>query len=156
VTYPIRGGVRERETTFTTERYTAGLVASLPFDWRATGEATFGSVQQVFEASEQRFRPQFGATLNPFGPWDEFVGAATARRSSRTDLLRVQTRYQEQALRIAGPIWTTGAGTATLTLLAERRHEKVPRYTSSIDFDDEPAIWSSTAGPAEPPPSTAS
>lgn len=147
--FPVPGRSVDIRTVVTTRRYTAGLIASLPARWRATAEATFGSASYDFRsANEDYFNSPiflFGdEPLNPLGPWDAFLAAAAApeyRRSAYSDF-KARNRYEEQSLRLAGPLFEAAGGPVTLTLLAERRREKVPATTVSLstgvtDFETE-------------------
>ncbi|HYG48653.1 MAG TPA: TonB-dependent receptor [Allosphingosinicella sp.] len=142
VRFPVPGRSVEVRTIMTTQRYTAGLIASLPARWRGTAEATFGSASFDFRSSNENYfnGPLFifgGEPLNPLGPWDAFLAAAAApeyRRSAYSDFER-HNRYEEQSLRLAGPLFDAAGGPVTLTLLAERRREKVPATTVSMSSD---------------------
>jgi iron complex outermembrane recepter protein len=135
VSYPIAGldsGVRKR---IDTTRYTAGIEGELPLQWRGIAEASWGRVRYFRSIAESL--PLSGTfyyltgdasdlDTNPLGDWNTFD------RGLRTDVLRSRedsdfhTRYGAQSIRLAGPVFETRAGPATLTLLAERRSERVP------------------------------
>ena len=135
VSYPIAGldsGVRKRVDT---ARYTAGIEGELPFQWRGIAEASWGRVRYFRSIADSL--PISGTfyyltgdesdlDTNPLGNWNTFD------RGLRTDVLRSRedsdfhARYGAQSLRLAGPVFETRAGPATLTLLAERRSERVP------------------------------
>lgn len=142
--FPIADALDRKRSRFSTTRYTAGLVAGLPARWRGTAEATLGSTRTTALENSRAFLatflgPPLGPDLNPLGNWDEF------QRGLRQVLAdgeivseqraRARSRYGEQSLRLAGPLFETAGGTVTLSLLAERRREKVPAYVSARRVD---------------------
>jgi outer membrane receptor protein involved in Fe transport len=144
VDVPLPSAATERRLETVTRRFTAGLVAELPFGWRGTGEATFGSAR--FDSRSAAGSPtidSFRQDLDAFRSWSALQSAAIAEAVDGFTAERLRSRYREQALRLAGPLFETPAGTTTLTLLAERRTEKVPGYGTEVkfDFDDRVFSW---------------
>lgn len=134
-TFPVAGADGGARASYHSERYTAGLIASLPFGWRGTAEATVGRMRTGASAGTQLYYD--GPTIpdgseppgfNPFGNWEAFQQALTSYQFNKFGGYQSYNRYQEQSLRLAGPLFSTAAGTATLTLLAERRRERVPAF----------------------------
>jgi outer membrane receptor protein involved in Fe transport len=111
-------------------RFTAGLLAPLSHDWRATAELTWGQARYSQYISSQYF---FGAPdgANPLGSWTAFQRAVAPGMQSSTVQLASDTHYSEQSLRLAGPVFRMPGGPATVTLLAERRREAVPSYVET-------------------------
>ncbi|MEJ0087966.1 MAG: TonB-dependent receptor [Pseudomonadota bacterium] len=135
VNFPVVGletGVRKRiENT----RYTAGLEGGLPFDWRGTVEASWGRLRYFSSLADEV--PLSGTSLyltgdesdldtNPLGDWNAFDRVVKADLLRSRDDVDFRSRFTAQSLRLAGPVFATRAGPATLTLLAERRSERVP------------------------------
>jgi outer membrane receptor protein involved in Fe transport len=139
VNYPIlilEGGTRQLVDN---SRYTAGIEGELPFDWRGTLEAGWGELRYFTSIGDELpmtsgyflFGDESDLETNPLGNWDEF------QRLITTDVLRsredkdLHTRFETQSLRLAGPVFETPAGPATLTLLAERRSERLTPSTEA-------------------------
>jgi iron complex outermembrane recepter protein len=141
VTFPVEGREAERTVTVTTQRYTAGLIASLPFDWRGTAEATFGSVSyRTRFVDRQDYSDPFifflglesDPDFTPFGSWSQFQAALAAYRVDAFSSGAERNRYREQSLRLAGPLLEAAGGPVTLTLLAERRQERIPGHLETL------------------------
>jgi outer membrane receptor protein involved in Fe transport len=124
-------------------RFTLGFVADLPFNWRGTLETNRGEVRLTESASSDF--PLTGSFLslngdpsdlntNPFGDWDVFQRALSADRASTSSHYEVLNRFSQHALRLAGPVFETAEGPATLTLLAERTTEEMPKSVRSSMF----------------------
>jgi outer membrane receptor protein involved in Fe transport len=138
VTFPAPAQTRQR-TNFNSQRFTAGVIASLPRQWKMTAEATFGGTDYSYDFDD-KYLGSFPAVAdvpapNPLGNWDAFLSAASAYRNRNHDYWSSHDRYREQSLRLAGPIIRTAAGAATLTLLAEHRDETVPAFVKSYYTD---------------------
>ncbi|HLA71191.1 MAG TPA: TonB-dependent receptor [Steroidobacteraceae bacterium] len=149
VAYPIDGletGLRKQVDN---ARYTAGIEGGLPLGWRGTAEATWGELRFFSSAADDTaplgvsfilFGDESDLETNPLGDWDAF------HRLLLTDVLRFRedgefkTQFRTQSLRLAGPVFSTRAGPTTLTLLAERRSERLPESieTVSAGFDSTP------------------
>jgi outer membrane receptor protein involved in Fe transport len=134
-TFPVDGADGGNRARFDSERYTAGLISPLPFGWRATAEATFGRVSAGLQGGLNGFYngPLIpdgteGPDFNPFGNWAAFQQAQTRFLFDKQARQDSYNRYQEQSLRVAGPVFGTAAGVGTLTMLAERRRERVPAF----------------------------
>ena len=135
--FPVPGAVDRHRRTFTTSRYTAGMVADLPIKgWRGTAEMTFGStrahlLQETTDILANLIVPPFGPDINPLGNWDEFQREIVFDTVWLEREARARNRYRETSVRLAGPLVEAGGGPVTLTLLAERRSERVPAFTTS-------------------------
>ena len=125
------------------QRFTLGVVADLPFNWRGTLETNRGEVR-ITESGSSDF-PLTGSFLslngdpsdlntNPFGHWDAFQSAISADRGSTSSRYEVRNRFSQRALRLAGPVFETAEGPATLTLLAEQTTEEMPKSVRSSTF----------------------
>ena len=68
----------------------------------------------------------------PFGNWTDFQAVVGANLRSTVQSEAIETHFSDFSVRLAGPVFKTSAGPATLTLLAERRIEDVPGYTQLI------------------------
>jgi outer membrane receptor protein involved in Fe transport len=147
LTFPVPGHTLQFTRRYATSRYTAGLVADLPGRWRGTLEASIGSARLTSRHQDENYYedpfylfvgPPYGPELRPFGTWAEFQTAVSAYRSSTKSSFKPRNKFGAQSLRLAGPLFQTPAGQATLTLLAERRREHVPSYTGTLSaFDTE-------------------
>jgi outer membrane receptor protein involved in Fe transport len=139
-------------------RYTAGVKRSLSSDWRATVEASWGRLR--YSRNMQGATSPLGMSLlllgdesdletNPFGDWDAFERAITSsiRRSSLRE--STETRFDNLSLRLAGPVFRTAVGDTTLTLLAERRSERVPpsKDVLMVEQDGESTVYEFTDDP---------
>lgn len=127
----IEGGIsREAEQA----RYTAGLVAGLPLDWRGTLEIGAGSftyhVREFDESPSNANLYLFGDAedpdLNPFLEWNALQQTLAGVVTHRTITSRIRDDFRNYSLRLAGPLFNTSAGPSTLTILAERRTDHVP------------------------------
>lgn len=134
--YPLPDEFVLSRRTFTTSRYTAGIVADLPLSgWRSTAEVTFGSLQvDILERSKGSIGvllgPPYGPNINPLGDWEGFQSQVVVDPIFKEERTRARNRYREQSLRLAGPLFRAPGGPVSLTLLAERRSERVPAFTT--------------------------
>ncbi len=131
-------GWQSIEVSFRTSRYTAGVTADLPFDWRGTAEASFGALRY-----DRRSQSQTGAVsgstplndpaspINPFGDWTAFQNALSARTNGSSAISHVHNRFREQSVRLAGPVFKLPGGPTSLSLSAERRDEDVPVHVET-------------------------
>lgn len=152
--FPLRSSLDSR-TRFDSSRFTIGLVAPIPFGWRATAEATWGGAQ-YYQAQIDRYEDPTAILLgdvNPFAGWSQFQAALRPYQVSGAYQFTANTRYLEQSLRLAGPVFHTAGGPATLTVLAEQRSEDVPGYSVSITGDD-PQLAGFYRGPVAPESTT--
>jgi iron complex outermembrane recepter protein len=137
VYFPISQMVQQSSKHDESNRYTAGLLTELPFGWRATAEANIGTFRYASwasaEFSRNAFLLLFGSPsdleVNPLGDWNVFQQAITADPNRYLTGLRYHNRFRSESLRLAGPMFSTAQGPATLTLLAEHRREDVPTAT---------------------------
>ena len=141
VTFPVslRTGETRQRTNFDSQRFTMGVIASLPREWKMTTEGTFGGAEYSYDSIDRydAYPPDDGSspTPNPFGNWNAFLAATAAYPTRQDDNWSSHNRYREQSLRLAGPVIRTSAGAATLTLLAEHRDETVPAFVKSYYMD---------------------
>ncbi|HEY0628710.1 MAG TPA: TonB-dependent receptor [Sphingomicrobium sp.] len=143
LTYPVPGRTSTKTVTFDSRRFAAGLVATLPLGWRGNAEATVGSVRAREKSSNEGIflSPLFGdpsnPQFNPLGNWQAFQQSLGQYLTDSFFGFDQRNKYDEQSLRLAGPIFRTAAGPAMLTLLAQRRREHVPRsggfLTSNVE-----------------------
>jgi len=127
VTFPMPATM-DWATSFDSSRFTTGLVAPLPFQWRATAEASWGAALSRQSVKTRTLDAFDAADANPFGDWTQFQKALLNYPLNSSSRSQAETRYLEQSLRMAGPVFETAAGPATLTVLAERRSEDFPGY----------------------------
>jgi outer membrane receptor protein involved in Fe transport len=136
-------------TLFSSERYTGGIIVALPFHWRANAEAIFGSSGYRNESAYAYLdSPDFtGVTcpgVDPFGDPDARLLALSSCRHLYLSTDRANSRYREQSLRLAGPLFRTRAGPATLTILLQNRTETIPGSSEdTIDDRADPPDFSS-------------
>jgi len=133
VTFPVPQETARYRSLFDTSRFTGGVIVGLPFAWKATAEATFGSQVTVFETDAKGVYTGsiFGSDLpgyNPLGNWSQLQQQAAGYRGDVFSSSRAVNHYSEQSLRLAGPLFRTAGGPASITLLAEHRRESVPAY----------------------------
>ena len=124
---------RDKRINVDSERYTAGLIAKLPRKWRGTAEATFGATHYDQSDVELITAVPSWDGLNPLGNWTDFQEALSAFQSLATQTSRPTNHYQEQLLQLAGPLFTTAAGPATLAVSLERHREKVDAFATKAD-----------------------
>jgi outer membrane receptor protein involved in Fe transport len=158
VSYPIRDLNGRAKKNLENSRYTTGIEADLPFDWRGTLEAAWGKFR--FSTSTSDAWAPLGSVFvllgdesdldtNPLGDWQTFEGVVKSTVWRDTWAEVAETRFHTQSVRLAGPLFDTGSGRTMLTLLAERRSEHVPpsreTYTSEVggetfvyEFRDDP------------------
>ena len=130
----------QTETDFDSSRFTIGVLAPIPFNWRATTEATWGGARYrvlgtvVSENIPIFFGDDFSpfANIDAFNGWTNFQKALSAYQETSSGSGQADTVYNEQSLRLAGPLFRTPAGPTTLTLLAERRSEGVPSLSNGL------------------------
>jgi iron complex outermembrane receptor protein len=102
VSYPMPPSSNDIQTRYDSSRFTVGLVAPIPFDWRATAEATWGGAQ--FQQSVTRYYDDPFATddANPFGSWTQFQKVLAASPVNGSYRAKADSRYLEQSLRLGG------------------------------------------------------
>jgi len=140
VHFPVPQAEQQMESHDENTRYTAGLLAELPFDWRGTMEASFGSFRYSLQYSMDLFTQNYlflsGAPsdlqTNPLGDWQAFQTALGSGKGRIWLDLPISSRFRNGSLRLAGPVFKTAEGPATLTLLAERRSDDLPAQTQSV------------------------
>jgi outer membrane receptor protein involved in Fe transport len=141
VDFPIEGLDEQTNRRVENTRYTAGVEAQLPFDWRGTAEASWGTFHHDVTGSVEgnlRASTLFlvgdpsDPDIDPLGDWEGLQRAVGGADLSISQAYGNQTRLHAQSLRLAGPVFKTAAGPATLTLLAERRSEDVPGYEEVV------------------------
>ena len=128
--YPISQSSLSQKESFDSARYTVGAVAPLPLDWQGTGEVAIGRAR--FALTQTRVFPSFFSfpgNAAPFGNWADFQSVIGANLQSGIQSEAIENHFNDFSVRLAGPVFKTSAGPATLTLLAERRIEDVPAYT---------------------------
>ncbi len=158
VSFPVSGMGMYVSTRFDTQRYTAGLEAGLPFGWRSFAEASWGVFKVKSDISTRQFLGPFflsdpdDASFNPFGDWGAFQKAAEA--ADTVHILAdssVRNDFQEQSLRLAGPVFTTAAGPAMLTLLVDRYEERIaPSTMTNTSINDVDGTSSTTQTTSDP------
>lgn len=158
VSFPVSGMGMSVSTRFDTRRYTAGFEAGLPLGWRGVAEAGWGVFKAKANISSRQFLgPSFlgdpgNGSFDPFGDWSAFQKAAAA--ATTVHVLAnssVRNDFQEQSLRLAGPIFSTAAGPAMLTLLVDRYEERIaPSTATSTSIDDQGGPSSTTQTSSDP------
>lgn len=158
VTYPIPNLNGRAKRRLDNTRYTAGVEAPLPFDWRGTAEASWGELRSHATWTDALplgglsfflFGDESDLETNPLGDWANFDRVIRSDTLRSTLTLETRAEFKAQSIRLAGPVFTTSAGPAMLTLLAERRSEHAPpgprtfvlsldESTSTTEFLDDP------------------
>ncbi|QXQ08056.1 TonB-dependent receptor [Sphingosinicellaceae bacterium] len=125
-------------------RYTGGLIAALPRQWRANLEYTGGFARQTSRTArnssgDYRYlaysygTPVAGrATLDPLGDWGAFVAALNSYGRTERSFSRQVSRLNDGTLRLAGPLLDLPGGPATLSLSAEQRREHTAASTYTL------------------------
>ncbi|UAJ12468.1 TonB-dependent receptor [Polymorphobacter megasporae] len=145
VTYPLPVVPAVAANAIESVRITAGLIAQLPFSWRASAEGSWASshvaltvrsVGQSFNFADALASGEPGAdgqpALDPLGNWPAFFAelpaslTATTLRSARTN------RSTDATIRLAGPAFHLAGGPLTLTLLGETRTESVAQSVTTF------------------------
>lgn len=138
VYFPIESLDEKVWNQMESSRYTVGLAAELPFDWRGTAEVALGGFRRHYTFSggtpgDASFFLLLGEPSdlesNPLGNWDEFQRAIGNTGTRILASQRDRTRFQDQSVRLAGPVFGDGSHSRTLTLLAEHRTQDAPAYT---------------------------
>jgi iron complex outermembrane receptor protein len=130
--YPVPGTSLSERASFDSARYVVGAVTPLSFDWRGTAEVALGRAR--YALTQTRVAPTLpflGPGVAPFGGWADFQTALSASRTTSFQSEEIETHFSDVSVRLAGPVFKTSAGPATLTLLAERRIEDVPAYSQA-------------------------
>jgi iron complex outermembrane receptor protein len=145
LTFPVPGETFTRDARFDSSRYVVGAIVDLPLRWKGTVEAIFGSTryQSITKDSGSYTFPLFddeiggdnGPDIVPFGDWKTFQDAVAAYTTNNASNQTSRNVYRELSLRLAGPILAMGGGEATVSLLAERRTQRVPPYRSTGTSD---------------------
>jgi outer membrane receptor protein involved in Fe transport len=145
VYFPIEGLDEHAQRRVESTRYTAGVEGQF-LDWRGTVEASWGRFDYDATASIEGNVRAFSIFLsgdpadpdvNPFGDWAALQRAIGGPDSTTSHATESHTRFRTQSLRVAGPVFNTSAGPATLSLLAERRSEDVPAYVEIVTRESE-------------------
>lgn len=126
-------------STLTTVRGSGGLLARLPHAWSAEARLAYGLAESRFRTTSTVFDGEFGdaiqdglpspsgrPALNPFGDAVAFQNALRSYVVSVQGQDVRRTEMTDANVRLAGPVLTTSAGSYSLSLLAERRRERVP------------------------------
>ncbi len=119
-------------------RVSAGVVVRLPDGWSVSGDYTSGRATATrdvrfsvgsdeLQAGLQLGTPRADGTIvDPLGPWEALKAALAAYTASGSSTARVENRFADATLRLAGPIARLRGGHLTGTLLLERRREDIP------------------------------
>jgi iron complex outermembrane receptor protein len=132
LSFPVEGGRQELNRRVESQRFTAGVLADLPFAWRGTAEASSGSFRyrvssEASYSSAAILLGLFGdPDVSPLGNWDAFQDLLASDTVTSATNYSFATQFDVQSLRLAGPVFNTPAGPATLTVLAEHRSEEMP------------------------------
>ena len=134
--YPPAPTLRQ-DFDFCTEitRATTGLIVNLPGSWRGSVDYSFGSSIRDLNTYGPYFTlPGYvryfdlGAdtsTPSPLVDYSGFVKSFEDIFSPSGQTFKQRSRFEDGALRIAGPVARLGGGNLTATLLAEQRSERV-------------------------------
>jgi outer membrane receptor protein involved in Fe transport len=122
-------------------RLSAGMVIRLPAGWSASGDYTWGratatrNTQSSFGGDDLQSGVQFGTprsdgrVVDPLGPWEDLRAALAAYTAASATYVRLENRFADATLRIAGPLIGLSDGPLTGTLVVERRREQIPDAT---------------------------
>ncbi len=132
LTFPAPAMRQEFQANMASDRYTGGLIVPLPHRWKAIAEATFGTVRYAASGARNGYLNYIGAGddpgFDPFGDWNALQQGLDAYTLDTRAARKSHSRYREQSLRLAGPIFRTAAGSTSLTLLVQNRTETVPSF----------------------------
>jgi len=137
VYFPLSGMGARFGRRIENSRYTAGVVSELPWEWRGTLEASWGRLRNSAAGTvaipNRSYLILLGdpsdLDLNPFGNWEDLQATLVADQYRYALSYINRNRFRNDSLRLAGPVFNTAAGPATLTLLGERRTEHIPTAT---------------------------
>jgi outer membrane receptor protein involved in Fe transport len=133
VSFPSLASDMDVRSTFDSSRFSLGVVAPLPHEWRATVDLTLGQSVYEQDISEQDFVGfPYPVVLNPFGSWTQLQQGLAALQASGASRLRAVNHFSDESLRLAGPVFEAPGGPATLTLLVEHRTEDVPSSIAEL------------------------
>lgn len=145
LTFPVPGETLTREARFDSSRYVVGAIVDLPWRWKGTVEAIFGSTRYqsimrdrgryTLPLVDDQIGGDNGPDIVPFGDWKAFQDAVAAYTTNTADNQTSRNVYRERSLRLAGPILAMGGGEATVSLLVERRTQRVPSFRSTGTSD---------------------
>jgi iron complex outermembrane receptor protein len=133
-TFPTEGRYGRASTAIQSRRAAIGAIARLPFDWSTDLDVSVGSTR----TKATPFAPAISADFLQQTGVDLFAGAAALQAAldayvpPGTAAEVHRNTMTDANLRIAGPVFYTGAGATTLTLLAETRREHTPA-ASALD-----------------------
>jgi iron complex outermembrane receptor protein len=128
-------------------RASAGIIAELPFGWRASADISgggaraktrvdsFGPAFFPFASAVASGQPGVNGSppLFPLGDWNTFVAAMLRYGESDRLSIRLENQFADASLRLSGPGPRLPGGDLTMTVAAEHRTEHVPR--SAIVFE---------------------
>jgi iron complex outermembrane recepter protein len=128
----------ERLTTVE-DRFIVGLIATLPWGWKATADYAIGGASVGLSASGRTLPIPYGAAIatgaagpgglpvvSPLGNWSAFLAASAAYLQPESVGDSLNNRFSDPSLRLAGPVVSLPGGPLTLTLLGESREERIP------------------------------
>jgi iron complex outermembrane receptor protein len=135
----------ETATKTATSRLTAGLIATLPWGWKAAADYAIGQSSIDVEGAGLGPNAAFIPTiadgtagqdglplLNPLGDWPAFLAASSAYAANNNIRYKLVNQFSDASLRLAGPLVPAPGGPVTLTLLGEMRREHTPASVAAL------------------------
>ena len=140
--FPLPQLVDDKSVTTDIHRVTAGLIATLPRQWRLSADYTLGGAKQTVDREGLIIASGFDNALRnvasgargqtpvtPLGDYADLMAAALTYAVSSGEHNRMTTQFSSGVVRAAGPVVDLPGGSLTMTLLGEARRERIPETT---------------------------
>uniref|UniRef100_UPI0025ECD1E3 hypothetical protein n=1 Tax=uncultured Caulobacter sp. TaxID=158749 RepID=UPI0025ECD1E3 len=137
--FPLPELVDDKSVTTTIRRVTAGLIATLPRQWRLSADYTLGDASQTVDREGLVVTTGFSNALRsglstgrgqtpvaPLGDYAALAAAALTYAAPSAEHNRMTTQFSSGVVRAAGPVIELPGGPLTMTLLGEARRERIP------------------------------
>jgi outer membrane receptor protein involved in Fe transport len=125
---PVDEAHFDQSVTASADRYTGGFVAPLFHAWRVNAELNLGAARYDASIDGLYADEDLGQPPDPFGGREQLQAEFGAYVYPVAFTRAAKNHYRDLSLRLAGPLFETSAGVATLTVLAEQRRESVPYH----------------------------
>ena len=150
--FPLPGLQTTARSSLTVLRASAGVIIRLPRSWSAVARYTFGYAANKVETTGTTLSDEYPdairdglpsptgrPALNPFGNGAAFQSAIQAYLIEGQARAARSTQTQDASIRLAGTLLKSLAGPTTISILAERRRDRVPE-TSSTQYINFPVL----------------
>ncbi len=150
--FPLPGLQTTARSSLTVLRASAGVIIRLPHSWSAVARYTFGYAENKVETTGTTLSDEYPdaiqnglpsptgrPALDPLGNGKAFQSALQAYLIQGQARAARSTQAQDVSIRLAGTLLKSLGGPTTITILTERRSERVPE-TSSTEFINFPVL----------------